>query len=65
MQVNMFLFVVKMYFSLFLFRGLFPLECVFMYVYFCDAVRWEMKPQKISARVHQKKIKTSWKEYVM
>ena len=39
MQVNMFLFVVKMYFSLFLFRGLFPLECVFMYVYFCDAVR--------------------------
>ena len=43
---------------------LFPWEELF-YVYLIDAVRWESNfIQKMSARVHQKKIKSSTNEWV-
>ena len=54
-----------MFFSLFLFHGLFPLEYVFMYTFLMQLDdKWNFK-HEICAKFHQKNIKISSKEYVM
>ena len=53
---------VKMYAFLFSFHSSFPLGFVFMYISLMQLGKESNK--KISATVHQKKIKSSWKEYV-
>ena len=62
---NYYIRELKMYFSLFSFHRWFPLEHVFKYV---SLMQWGEKSNFkhiISTRVHQKKIKNYFKEYVM
>ena len=62
---NYYIRELKMYFSLFSFHRWFPLEHVFTYI---SLMQWGEKSNFkhiISTRVHQKKIKNYFKEYVM